>query len=166
MKDMIGIKIPNGSNLGARLKALAKARRMQYWELLSEWLDQSESGLNVEMHQNFAPVGVTREKEKEDELEARIMARIEERISALLANPKPTEPHSLIEATTAPAASAGKAGKKEVLERILALHSEGHSARKIAELLQSEGIPTLSGKGKWSGGTIQKLLQKTGHSPI
>jgi hypothetical protein len=86
------------------------------------------------------------------------MAKIEERLSSLLANQKTTESHSLIEATTAPIAPAGK---KEVLKRISALHAEGHSTREIAGLLESEGIPTLSGKGKWSGGTVQKLLQKT-----
>jgi hypothetical protein len=158
MKDMIGIKIPNGSNLGARLKTLAKTRRMQYWELLSGWLDQSESGLD-EAHQNLAPVEAPREKEREAELEARIMAKIEERLSLLLANQGTPEPRNPIKTTAAPAVPAEK---KEVLDRILELHAEGHSTREIAGLLQSEGIPTLSGKGKWSGGTVQKLLKKAG----
>ena len=172
MKDMIGIKIPNGSNLGARLKALAKARRMQYWELLSGWLDLSESGLD-EAHQNLAPVEAAREKEKEDELEARIIAKIEERFSALLANSRTPEPRNSTEASATgtpeplpplKAATTGKAQseKEKVLSRILALHAKCHSAREIAELLQSEGIPTLSGQGKWAGGTVQRLLKKTG----
>ena len=45
-----------------------------------------------------------------------------------------------------------------VLQRLQALQAEGLSLLKIADRLNSEGVPTLSGKGRWQKGTIGHLL--------
>jgi hypothetical protein len=34
------------------------------------------------------------------------------------------------------------------------------SYAKIAQQLESEGVPTLSGKGAWRGPAVQRLLQQ------
>jgi hypothetical protein len=52
--------------------------------------------------------------------------------------------------------------KAAVLQRLQALQAEGLSLQKIADRLNNEGVPTLSGKGKWQKGTIGNLLVR-GH---
>ena len=48
--------------------------------------------------------------------------------------------------------------KAAVLQRLQALQAEGLSLQKIADRLNHEGVPTLSGKGRWQKGTIGNLL--------
>jgi hypothetical protein len=48
--------------------------------------------------------------------------------------------------------------KAAVLQRLQAMQAEGLSLRKIADRLNHEGVPTLSGKGRWQKGTIGHLL--------
>jgi hypothetical protein len=38
------------------------------------------------------------------------------------------------------------------------MQGEGLSLQKIADRFNHEGVPTLSGKGKWQKGTIGNLL--------
>jgi Recombinase len=45
-----------------------------------------------------------------------------------------------------------------VLSRLQAMQAEGLSLQKIADRLNHEGVPTLSGKGRWQKGTIGNLL--------
>jgi hypothetical protein len=45
-----------------------------------------------------------------------------------------------------------------VLQRLQALQAEGLSLQKIADRFNHEGVPTLSGKGRWQKGTIGNLL--------
>ena len=44
--------------------------------------------------------------------------------------------------------------KAAVLQRLQAMQAEGLSLQKIADRLNHEGVPTLSGKGRWQKGTI------------
>ena len=48
--------------------------------------------------------------------------------------------------------------KAALLQRLQALQAEGLSLQKIADRLNHEGVPTLSGKGRWQKGTIGNLL--------
>jgi hypothetical protein len=45
-----------------------------------------------------------------------------------------------------------------VLRRLQAMQAEGLSLQKIADRLNADGVPTLSGKGHWQKGTIGNLL--------
>jgi hypothetical protein len=60
-------------------------------------------------------------------------------------------------ATVAPAISDHKAA---VLQRLRAMHAEGLSLQAIADRLNNEGVPTLSGKGRWQKGTVSNLLKE------
>jgi Recombinase len=51
--------------------------------------------------------------------------------------------------------------KVTVLQRLQAMQAEGLSLQKIADRLNSEGVPTLSGKGRWQKGTIGNLLAQS-----
>jgi len=50
------------------------------------------------------------------------------------------------------------APKASVLQRLQAMQAEGLSLQAIANRLNAEGVPTLSGKGRWQKGTIGNLL--------
>jgi Recombinase len=52
----------------------------------------------------------------------------------------------------------GSGHKTAVLTRLQAMQAEGLSLQKIADRLNHEGVPTLSGTGKWQKGTIGNLL--------
>jgi hypothetical protein len=45
-----------------------------------------------------------------------------------------------------------------VLRRLRAMQAEGLSLQKIADRLNADSVPTLSGKGRWQKGTIGNLL--------
>lgn len=48
--------------------------------------------------------------------------------------------------------------KAVVLQRLRAMQAEGLSLQAMANRLNNEGVPTLSGKGRWQKGTIGNLL--------
>ena len=52
--------------------------------------------------------------------------------------------------------------KKTILNRIVKMKNDkGMGWKDIAEALNSEGLPTISGKGKWHRKTIYRMYQKT-----
>jgi hypothetical protein len=55
-------------------------------------------------------------------------------------------------------APEGNGQKAAVLTRLRTMQVEGLSLQAMADRLNSEGVPTLSGKGHWQKGTIGKLL--------
>jgi excisionase family DNA binding protein len=60
-----------------------------------------------------------------------------------------------------PAASAGQPydrRKAELITRLRAMKAQGLSYQPMANQLNAEGVPTLSGRGKWTKGTIGNLL--------
>ena len=52
--------------------------------------------------------------------------------------------------------------KATLLKRLRAMQAEGLSLQTIANRLNAEGIPTLSGKGRWQKGSIGNLLAQAG----
>jgi hypothetical protein len=49
--------------------------------------------------------------------------------------------------------------KARLLPRLLAWKAEGPSHQAMADRLNNEEEPTLTGRGRWHGGTIGKLLK-------
>jgi len=49
--------------------------------------------------------------------------------------------------------------REKALKRIEDLHKQGLGYRRIAERLNAEGIPTLSGRGQWHKSTVWKLIK-------
>jgi DNA-binding transcriptional MerR regulator len=52
------------------------------------------------------------------------------------------------------------ANKKKTLELIHSMRKDGMSYEKVANYLDSNKIPTFSGRGKWRGQTIHRLCNK------
>jgi len=55
------------------------------------------------------------------------------------------------------------AGKRAALERIRELREQDLSFSRICDIFQAEGLPTLSGQGLWSKGTLWNLWKNHGH---
>ena len=58
------------------------------------------------------------------------------------------------------AENAENIDNEQLLEQILDLREKGVSYDKIAQQLESEGVPTISGKGKWRGQTVSRLCKQ------
>jgi hypothetical protein len=80
--------------------------------------------------------------------------------STVLVEPESAAPVAeSIEPAEAPA-DAPKPTLKDASAIICRMRKEGLSYAKIAEHLESEGIPTVSGKGQWRGQSVQRVYQK------
>lgn len=55
------------------------------------------------------------------------------------------------------------ARKRAALERIRDLRTQDLSFASITEIFQAEGVPTLSGQGQWSKGTLWNLWKNHAH---
>jgi excisionase family DNA binding protein len=58
----------------------------------------------------------------------------------------------------APRPPDGPSGKSAILVRLRTMQAEGLSLQAMANRLNDEGIPTLSGRGRWQKGTIGNML--------
>jgi excisionase family DNA binding protein len=83
-----------------------------------------------------------------DQVVERLAARLTAQLSGRLERPERSR-------RSTPAIAAPKAA---LLQRLRALQAEGLSLQAIANRLNNEGVPTLSGKGRWQKGTIGNLL--------
>ena len=52
-------------------------------------------------------------------------------------------------------------GRESVMRTIQTLRKKGESFDKIAEYLESEQVPTLSGRGKWRAQSVSRLYNQT-----
>jgi len=50
---------------------------------------------------------------------------------------------------------------KETYQIILRLNSEGSNNREISEALNAQGIPSLSGTGKWFPASVGRIINET-----
>ncbi len=57
-----------------------------------------------------------------------------------------------------PSAETPQGRKAALLARLQAMKGEGLSTQAIANRLNAEGVPTLSGRGQWQRGTVGNLL--------
>ncbi|MBW1989871.1 MAG: alpha/beta fold hydrolase, partial [Deltaproteobacteria bacterium] len=59
-----------------------------------------------------------------------------------------------------PAAKKSHAPAPDPLPRILKLFKAGQSQAAVARTLNEQGVPTLSGRGRWSGSQVGRLIKK------
>jgi hypothetical protein len=85
----------------------------------------------------------------------RVADQVVERVTERLERAERPE-RSMERSTLPPAISPPN--KADILARVRTLRDAGLSLQQIADLFNTEGVPTLSGKGRWQKGTIGKLL--------
>ena len=95
-------------------------------------------------------------REELSHLVERVVERVVERLTERFNTLSPTEAERPERAERSmPAITDHKAA---VLSRLRAMQAEGLSLQAMANCLNNEGVPTLSGKGRWQKGTIGNLL--------
>jgi hypothetical protein len=84
-------------------------------------------------------------------------------------NPELIETESFLHAETSSAMSPDEifsdinntgTDRKNILDMIVAMRKEQMSYEKIARMLETQGIPTFSGKGAWHSQTVSKLCHQ------
>ena len=107
----------------------------------------------------------------------RLERLVEQVLERLERSPDPTFAHELAQlvanfrTSAAPErdarpTSTRATAKAALLDRLRAMQIEGLSLQAMANRLNTEGVPTLSGKGRWQKGTIGNLLaQAEGKHP-
>lgn len=87
------------------------------------------------------------------------IARLADMIAELTARPAPHGLPAAAPSTPRPLSPR----KRLALERIRELRAQDHSFARITEIFQAEGVPTLSGQGQWSKGTLWNLWKNHAH---
>ena len=227
MSKLVGFRVPNGSDLPNRLRAIGLRLSLKYGDLLERWIIAEEAGAipdgkraatgrakntGPKVSRNDKPLDVdtllyadlsarmSAFEKRLAKIEARPTDAMQEKMSGATAEPEvvPYPPRGrrnrIAEATDkgdfskrrAPrpakqkkkqqqkqkktktplptARPSAPTGKAAILARVNELRSAGLTFRKIADRLAAEKVPTLSGTGAWSSGTISKLLKKPAHS--
>lgn len=116
-----------------------------------EWRDRQEAQgkkqlvtmVSVEAHEAIERIRKTTGEKK---------AQVVER--AILALEKPADLFSPVEPETT------DLSRDQIIDLINKMRREGNSYQVIADQLNQKQIPTLSGKGKWHGKTVQKICKK------
>ena len=120
------------------------AGHLQY---LAQWLESSFDHANARLAEQLIAHVQTQFSERLERLE-----RLVEHLEGSIVRPE----RSVERSTPTPAIPA--LTKTELLARLRALRAQGFSLQAIADTLNTEGVPTLSGKGHWQKGTIANLL--------
>ena len=124
----------------ARDRAVSEKRMAEALEAIAAHLVTIPSGKATEVAE---PIPAPAEAEEVVETEAEIKAEIEA---------APADEHG--EPSLDPALDR----KKEALAIIHPLRKKGLTYEKIARHLDTQGIPTVSGRGKWRGQAVSKLI--------
>jgi excisionase family DNA binding protein len=89
----------------------------------------------------------------------RALERVVERSVERLLDRRAREALPVIDVPSlAPAAAGTPSAKSAILDRLRTMQAEGFSLQAMANRLNDEGIPTLSGRGRWQKGTIANML--------
>jgi FtsZ-interacting cell division protein ZipA len=127
-----------------------------------------------EIQEHMKSLTATEERRvKAEERKTDVLEKISERLMDLAENTLSNKPATSVEAQPEPVAEKPpvqpasqpepdptKLSREEILIKIAAHRKESMSYERIARELESAGIPTLSGKGRWRGQTVHKLLKQ------
>jgi hypothetical protein len=118
----------------ARVQRLRERRKQAGWELYDIWLDPETSALLIELKQPGEAVH----------------ALVRRALRTLAA----------VERGQANDAVSPVQRKACILVRLQAMKAQGFTHQAMANHLNSEEVPTLTGRGRWAPGTIGKLLKQ------
>jgi hypothetical protein len=143
-RKMINIEVPVNSDLPAKLENVSAQTRLSYYELLEKWLflEERENQVNAK-HREEEFLKWTRQFE----------ARLDDIQSQLFALWKKPEEEG---------GPSEQDYRRVLLQRIRNLRNEGMSFVKISEQFNKEGVPTVSGTGKWYPSSISQFLTTNG----
>lgn len=133
-------EVSTGSDLSLRLDKISEQTGLSPQNLLQKWILQEETMIGL-MRSNKEPVAEPQPKSTNAALPKKPAARKKAPETVPL---DPNSPDYL---------------RKILIQRVEELKSEGMSLKKIAEALNKEKAPTVSGSGKWYGSSVTNLLK-------
>jgi hypothetical protein len=118
----------------------------------------------AEGHRTMVDLGERRARAEERKAEA--IERIAEHVVSWLSQSPPVAVAQPQEARRTPRAENAVAmpldpKRQELVDKVKGLRAQGLSYEKIAQQLENEEVPTLSGRGRWRGQTIHRLCNGT-----
>jgi hypothetical protein len=156
-KNSLVIEFPANSNLPERLQSLVEKTGLDVCELLQKWVTQEENAFDTRWK------GLTKyQKRTVEALEEYIRdLKQKDKTSAApaTASVKKAAPEKSKPAKKT--AEPKQSKKEDVVKKIKALKAEGLAFKAIADRLNEEGIPTISGKGKWYGSSVALAEKKS-----
>jgi hypothetical protein len=167
-----GLRVPDAAEMIERSERLERAERSEHAERSMSPADEAlaRQALETMAGQYLAQVMARQSDYFEaflrDELDhmvnrvvERVVEQMVERLSERFERSERSERSrpvvSLPPASPSPAKHDPKAA---LLSRLRTMQAEGLSLQKIADRLNHEGVPTLSGRGTWQKGTIGNML--------
>jgi hypothetical protein len=90
------------------------------------------------------------------------MERLERLMAQTLERLERSQPPAIAPSPPEPSPPASIPPKAAVVQRLQAMKANGLSLQAMADRLNAEGVPTLSGKGCWQKGTVGNLLAQSG----
>jgi hypothetical protein len=176
-----GLRVPDAAEMIERSERLERAERSEHAERSMSPADEAlaRQALETMAGQYLAQVMARQSDYFEaflrDELDhmvnrvvervvEQMVERLTERVERSERPERPERAERSIPASLSPPSLSPlrPESKAAVLQRLQALQAEGLSLQKIADRLNKEGVPTLSGKGRWQKGTIGNLLTQEG----
>jgi Recombinase len=170
-----GLRVPDAAEIRERSERLERAERSEHAERSMSPADEAlaRQALETLTGQYLAQIMARQSdyietfvREELSHLVERMVERVVERLAERFTTSPPRqaerpERQERLQRST-PAIPDPKAA---VLQRLRAMQAEGLSLQAIANRLNNEGIPTLSGKGRWQKGTIGNLLARGNEIP-
>jgi hypothetical protein len=157
-----GLRVPDEAGMLERSERPERAERSEHSERSIDTHQELEALAGqylarvMERQSNYFDLFL---KEELTHLVDRVLERVVDQVVERLAEhlERSEGPERSERSTRTPAISDHKA---TVLQRLRAMQAEGLSLQAIANQLNAEGVPTLSGKGRWQKGTVSNLLAK------
>jgi hypothetical protein len=173
-----GLRVPDAAEMVERSERLERAERSEHAERSMSPADEAlaRQALETMAGQYLAQVMARQSnyfeaflRDELDHLVNRVVERVVEQMVERLTErferaERPGRSERSIPAHVVPASPhpARHDPKAALLSRLRTMQGEGVSLQKIADRLNHEGVPTLSGKGQWRKGTIGNLLAQAG----
>jgi hypothetical protein len=160
-----GLRVPDAAEIPERSERLERAERAERAEHAERSIDASQELETLAGH--YLARIMERQshywdlflKEELTHLVERVVERVVEQVVERLAECFPDQRSGYGERSMERSTPAIPDQKAAVLTQLRAIQAKGLSLQGIANKLNAEGVPTLSGKGKWQKGTVGNLLQ-------
>ena len=159
---ILGYRIPDDvtkedrDTLNRKIKDIAKARKINYFELFSLWAMNDyllENGQEQYVKQNI-------KQTIEPNVTQEILDRLEKLEKAQLELPPTNNIKQTVEQNIKQETNSITLTKEALMDRVKDYHSQGKNSEEIARILTEEKILTLTGKSVWNASTIRDWLKE------
>jgi Recombinase len=170
-----GLRVPDAAEMIERSERLERAERSEHAERSMSPADEAlaRQALKTMAGQYLAQMMARQSdyfeaflRDELDHMVNRVVERVVDQVAERLTErleraERPERSRPVVSLPPSSPPPAEPQPKAALLQRLQALQVEGLSLQKIADRLNHEGVPTLSGKGRWQKGTIGNLLKES-----